>query len=45
MKPTYEDLEKELKETQKLLKIALERIIKLEEQINKNSKNSSKPLH
>ncbi len=43
MKPTYEELENDLKETQKLLKIALERIIKLEEQINKNSKNSSKP--
>ena len=42
MKPTYEELEKELnetkrqlKETQELLKLALERIIKLEEQINR----------
>lgn len=64
MKPTYEELEKELdltkkelilikeelagtkenvKKTQDLLKIALEKIISLEEKLNKNSKNSSKP--
>lgn len=50
MKPTYEQLEKKLAETEdklrktsELLKMALERIVKLEEQINKNSKNSSKP--
>lgn len=43
MKPTYEALEEELIKTQGLLKIALERITKLEEQINRNSKNSSQP--
>jgi transposase len=50
MKPTYEELEFHLKRTQEalaktqnLLKLALERIAVLEERINKNSKNSSKP--
>ena len=50
MKPTYEQLEAELTKTQKLLKRALEEIdnlrqevAKLKEQLNRNSKNSSKP--
>ena len=57
MKPTYEELETALVNTQTelantqtelakmhhLLKLALERIAVLEEQLNKNSKNSSKP--
>ena len=43
MKPTYEQLEAELTTTKALLKLALERIAKLEEQLNKTSKNSSKP--
>ena len=43
MKPTYEELEKQLGDTQKLLQIALAKIAKLEELLNKNSKNSSKP--
>jgi len=50
MKPTYEELEFHLKntlealvKTQNLLKLALERITVLEERLNKNSKNSSKP--
>jgi transposase len=43
MKPTYEELEAMLAKTQELLKKALERIAKLEEQLNLNSKNSSKP--
>lgn len=43
MKPTYEELESALAKTQHLLKIALERIAALEEKLNKNSKNSSKP--
>lgn len=43
MKPSYEELEAKLAETQQLLKVALERIAALEEQLNKNSKNSSKP--
>jgi len=50
MKPTYEQLETKLaatearhEKTERLLKLALERIAKLEEQLNKNSKNSSKP--
>lgn len=50
MKPSYEELEQQLVTTQQklaateeLLRIALDRIAKLEEQINKNSKNSSKP--
>ncbi|MEI8364962.1 MAG: IS66 family transposase [Parachlamydiaceae bacterium] len=49
MKPTYEELEFRLKESQEahektlhILKLALERIASLEERINKNSKNSSK---
>ena len=37
------ETQKELSKTQHLLKIALERISILEEKINKNSKNSSKP--
>lgn len=50
MKPTYEEIELHLKntlevltKTQNLLKLALERIAVLEERLNKNSKNSSKP--
>lgn len=43
MKPTYEELENALVKTQQLLKLALDRIRELEERINKNSKNSSKP--
>lgn len=50
MKPTYEDLEKICQgyecttaKLQNLLKLALDRIAELEERINKNSKNSSKP--
>ena len=50
MKPTYEELETkcgelevELKQVKELLKQALDRITKLEEQLNTNSKNSSKP--
>ena len=43
MKPTYEELENLLTKTQGLLKLALERIAALEERLNKNSKNSSKP--
>lgn len=49
MKPTYEELERELRQTkallartQELLKQALEEIAKLKEQLNLNSKNSSK---
>lgn len=57
MKPTYQELEKELsqtreqlsqtneklKKTDELLKIALEKILELEQRLNRNSKNSSKP--
>lgn len=50
MKPTYEQLEHQLQAAKEeiaqlkgLLKIALERIAELEAQINRNSKNSSKP--
>jgi transposase len=50
MKPTYEELqsllantESLLAKTQNLLRLALERITVLEEKLNKNSKNSSKP--
>ena len=43
MKPTYEELEIELVETKALLKQALERIAELEERLNLNSNNSSKP--
>lgn len=50
MKPTYEELEKinqelteSLAKTQNLLKLAFDRILQLEERLNKNSNNSSKP--
>lgn len=50
MKPSYEELEAKLQtveaklaETQRLLKLAVERIAALEERLNKNSQNSSKP--
>lgn len=50
MQPTYEELEQQLKQTieehsrtKDLLKIALDKVAQLEKQINKNSKNSSKP--
>lgn len=43
MKPTYQQLEAKLAETQRLLKLAIERITQLEERLNKNSSNSSKP--
>lgn len=43
MKPTYEELERELLSTKKLLRAALEEIAKLKEQLRCNSKNSSKP--
>ena len=50
MKPTYEELEKELVKTQHLLKSAFELIASLQKEVadlqnrlNKNSKNSSKP--
>lgn len=43
MKPTYEELESALEKTQNILKLALARIAELEERLNKNSKNSSKP--
>lgn len=50
MKPTYEELEAKLaateaklSETVRLLKLAIDRIAVLEERLNKNSKNSSKP--
>lgn len=43
MKHSYEELESELIKTQDLLKLAIERIAMLEERINKNSSNSSKP--
>jgi len=50
MKPTYQELEGKLAQTEarleqthQLLKLALERIASLEERLNKNSKNSSKP--
>ena len=50
MKPTYEELEKNcqgyesaIAKLQNLLKLALDRIAELEERINKNSQNSSKP--
>jgi transposase len=42
MKRTYEELEAELAKTQELLKQALDEIARLKEQINRNSKNSSK---
>jgi transposase len=43
MKPTYEELEAEVIHLRSLLKAALERIAQLEERLNLNSKNSSKP--
>lgn len=43
MKPTYEELELKIQRLEELLKQALEKIVKLEQQINRNSKNSSKP--
>lgn len=50
MKPSYEQLEQELQaardeiaQLKALLKSALDRIAELEAQINRNSKNSSKP--
>ncbi|MEX0962401.1 MAG: DUF6444 domain-containing protein [Simkaniaceae bacterium] len=43
MKPSYEQLEARVAEQDKLIKQLLERIAHLEDQINKNSKNSSKP--
>jgi transposase len=43
MKPTYEELETKILRLEELLKQALEKIAKLEEQLNRNSKNSSKP--
>lgn len=43
MKPTYEELETRIAEQAQLIKQLLERIAKLEDQLNKNSKNSSKP--
>jgi transposase len=43
MKPTYEELESAFAKVQHLLKLALDRIAELEERLNKNSKNSSKP--
>jgi transposase len=43
MKPTYEELEKEVADLKALVKQLLARISDLESQINKNSKNSSKP--
>ena len=43
MKPTYEELEAKVHWLEKLLKEALEKIVKLEEQLNRNSKNSSRP--
>jgi len=43
MKPTYEELEAKVQRLEELLKQALEKISQLEEQIKRNSKNSSKP--
>lgn len=50
MKPTYEELEARLHQTEarlqhaeELLKVALEKIAKLKDQLNRNSTNSSKP--
>lgn len=50
MKPTYEQLEEKLRRTEGLLARALEeiarlheKVVKLEDQIKRNSKNSSKP--
>jgi len=43
MKPSYEELEEKVDMLSRLLKEALEKITKLEEQLKLNSKNSSKP--
>jgi len=43
MKPTYEELEAKIQRLEELLKQALEKISQLEEQLKRNSKNSSKP--
>lgn len=43
MKPTYEELEKEVADLKALVSQLLARIADLESQLNKNSKNSSKP--
>ena len=43
MKPTYEELEAKVRRLEELLKQALEKIAKLEEQLGRNSRNSSKP--
>jgi len=43
MKPTYEELEAKVQRLEELLKQALEKIAQLEEQLKRNSKNSSKP--
>lgn len=43
MKPTYEELEAEVHHLRGLLKQALEKIAQLEEQLKRNSKNSSNP--
>jgi len=43
MKPTYEELEAKVNRLEELLKQALEKIAQLEEQLKRNSKNSSKP--
>lgn len=43
MKPTYEELEAKVQRLEELLKQALEKISQLEEQLKRNSKNSSKP--
>ena len=42
MKPTYEELEKEVLNLRALVKRLLERIADLESQLKQNSKNSSK---
>ena len=43
MKPTYEELEAKVHRLEELLKQALEKIAQLEEQLRRNSKNSSNP--
>jgi len=43
MKPTYEELEAKVQRLEELLTQALEKISKLEKQLNSNSKNSSNP--
>ena len=43
MKPTYEELEARCNHLEEVLKKALDRIAELEERLNQNSKNSSKP--